>query len=130
MEWKIIKRDDFYYPAVQSWITDTFNLKPIEAILYAMIINKKYITWTEEWMGKVLRCSSKTIGRILDKFVDMQIVEKRTICPNGERKRNVYVALYADAQRRDSSEVNLYISLGLDKILSDYGEKRFYKKRK
>ncbi|MCM1324199.1 MAG: hypothetical protein NC218_08550 [Acetobacter sp.] len=93
-------------------------------------MNKKYITWTEEWMAKVLRCSSKTIGRMLDKFVELDMVQKRMISPTGERKRNVYVALYADAKRRPEAEVVRYLELGVEKILTEYGEKRYYKRRR
>lgn len=128
MEWKIIKNNDFYFPRTERWVIDTFNLKLDEATFYTMIMNKKYITWTVDWMANVLNTSPSTIKRTLNKFVDMGIVERRTVSPDGTRKRSVYVALYEESGLRPSEVVSNYLELGLKKISMEYGEKRYYKK--
>lgn len=129
-EYEIIKNNDFYFPRTDRWIMDTFNLKLDETILYKMIMDKEYVTWTVTWMANIMNCSDKTITRILDKFIDMEIMIKRTISPNGAKKRCVYVALYNENGKLPDNEVKNYIDLGLNKILLDYGVKRYYRKRK
>ena len=129
MEWKIIKNNDFYFPRTERWVIDTFNLKLDEATFYTMIMNKKYITWTVDWMANVLNSSPSTIKRTLNKFLEMGIVTRCTVSPDGTRKRSVYVALYEDTGKRSDALIENYLNLGLDKIGSEYGEKRFYKRK-
>lgn len=130
-EYKIID-NGFYFPRTEQWIMDTFDLRVDRALLYQVILNKGFVTWSQEWMANVLRCSVDKIKDILKELIDKEIVIKKSfnVSDSSIRMRNVYVALY-DAQGKRSDElVNRLLAEGEKKIELEYSEKRYYKKKK
>ncbi len=130
MKYKIIDKG-FYFPRTEQWIMDTFNISVFEAMVYQMILNKGYMTWTPEWLASVCRCSRSTIVRTLDKLINLEVLTKRTFntSDGGVRLRTVYVALYDSNGKRDNNLVQSLLEAGYEKIALDYAEKRYYKRK-
>lgn len=110
------KNEGFYLPQVWAWVMDDLKLNLKEGMLYTMIMNKNYYIWTAEFTAKVLRCSTRTIIRMLDSLVEKDLILKKTIVINGTIKRNIYVALYTKDGRRPSEQINKYFKLGEQKL--------------
>ena len=124
MEYKIInKNDGIYLPRVDFWIMDDLGLNLTEAMLYSMILVKNYLVWNSEYIGYVLRCSSKTIKRTVDKLSELEIIEKRIITING-KKRWILVALYTLEGKRGRADIEKYMQLGENKLKALYARKR------
>lgn len=133
MDYLIKDPGDFFYPKTYQWINDTFNVAVDRAVAYQMIIDKGFLTWTPEWFAEVLRYSRSTVKRILDDFVEREMVKKRTIntSTDGYRLRTVYVALYTRAGKRSDEEVEYLLQTGIKKITSEYANgKQYNRKRK
>lgn len=132
MEYKIID-NGFYFPRTERWVMDTFNVGVFEAMVYQMILNKGFMTWTPEWMASVCHCSRSTIVRTLDKLIELEALTKRTFNTSengGVRLRTVYVALYDGNGKRDADTIQSLLNSGYQKIMLDYAERRYYKKKK
>lgn len=131
MEYKIID-NGFYFPRTEQWIMDTFDLKVDRALLYQVILNKGFITWSQEWMASVLRCSVDKIKDMLKELLDKEIIAKRSfnISDTSIRMRSVYVALYDVNGKRSDEQVERLLAAGKKKIELEYSEKRFYRKKK
>lgn len=132
MEYKIKNTNGYYFPRTERWIMDTFNLNLIESVIYQLILNKGFITWTPEWLGEVCKCSRRTVIRVLDKFIDREIMTKRTfnVSEDGVRLRTVYVALYEKTGKRDMNVVQSLLETGYKKIMLEYTDKKTYNKKK
>lgn len=111
---------------------DDLGLKPTEAMLYKMIMQKGFITWTWEYMGKVLRISRSSVYRILQRMIDNELIVARTVAVQdggGKRERVVYVALYTVEGERSQAEVNNLLKQGIEKLKAMYAERRYYKRK-
>lgn len=127
------KNSELYLPKVEFWIMDDLQLKVVEAQLYKMILQKGYITWTWEYMGKVLRVSRSSVYRMLTKLLDRNLISARTVAVQdggGRRERVTYVANYTVDGRRTDSEIVKLLNQGVDKIKATYNDRRYYKRRK
>lgn len=123
MNYEIInKNDGIYLPRVDFWIMDDLGLNLTEAMLYSMILVKNYLVWNSEYIGYVLRCSSKTIKRIVDKLTEMEVIEKRILVING-KKRWILVALYTLEGKRGRPDIENYMRLGEVKLRALYHKK-------
>lgn len=118
----INKNEGIYLPRVDFWIMDDLGLNLTEAMLYSMILVKSYLVWNSEYIGYVLRCSSKTIKRIVDKLTEMEVIKKRIVVING-KKRWILVALYTLEGRRDRPDIENYMRLGEIKLRALYHKK-------
>lgn len=133
MDWEInLKNKDKYFPRTERWIMDSFGLNAERAMIYQMILNKGFITWSLGWMGEVLGCSRDKVKDTLKLFCDMEIITRRTINvqESGVRMRTVYVALYTIDGKRSDDEIEYLLSQGIYKLSLEYGVKKTYKKRK
>lgn len=130
-EYKIID-NGFYFPRTERWVMDTFNIGLFEAMVYQMILNKGFMTWTPEWLASVCHCSRRTVVRALDKLIELGALTKRTFntTDDGVRLRTVYVALYDAQGLRNEDVIQSLLEQGYQKIMLDYSEKRYYKKKK
>ena len=123
MNYEIInKNEGIYLPRVDFWILDDLGLNLTEAMLYSMILVKNYLVWNSEYIGYVLRCSSKTIKRIVDKLTEMEVIEKRIVVING-KKRWILVALYTLDGKRNRPDIENYMRLGEVKLRALYHKK-------
>lgn len=114
------KNNDYYIPRLDRWIMDSFDLKLIEAIMYNLILIKGYLVWDYSYIGKVLACNPKTVGRVIQRLKELELIEIRTKLYDGNKKRNVIVGLYTiDGLRSDEDIANLF-RLGFDKLDSYY----------
>ena len=118
--------NDFYFPRTERWILDTFGLDVFEAVLYQMILNKGYVLWTYDWMGRIMGSSESTIKRIINRMVDKNILYRVPVRINGGcRIRNILITVYTHEGKRPSQEVNELITKGRMKIKIEYeGNKR------
>lgn len=126
------KNSELYLPKVEFWIMDDLGLKPLEAMLYKMIMQKGFITWTWDYMAKVLRTSRSSIYRMLTKMLEMDIIVARTVAVQdggGKRERVTYVALYTVDGERSNDEVDNLLKQGIEKIKLDYSQKRYYSRK-
>ena len=120
-KYTIDKRNDgFYFPRLDRWIMDSFNLKLVEAMIYNLILIKGYLIWDYGYVGKVLACNPKTVGRTIQKLKEMQIIEVRTKLYDGNKKRNVLVGLYTVEGLRSDWEIENMFRLGFEKLDSFY----------
>lgn len=117
-----LKNKDFYFPRVERWVMDTFNLKLTETILYGLILVKGRIIWDYSYIGKILNLSKATAFRLVESLVNKGIVEKRTKLFNGNRQRTVLVALYTKEGLRSQVEINRLFNDGFNQI-AEYYEK-------
>ena len=127
MEYEInLEFDEYYFPRTERWILDTFHLDTFEAVLYQMILNKEYVLWTYEWIGRIMGASESTIKRIINKMVKMEILYRVPVHINGGcRIRNILIAAYTRDGKRSPQEVNNFIAKGRTKIKIEYeGNKR------
>lgn len=114
------RNDGFYFPRLDRWIMDSFDLKLPEAMIYNLILIKGYLIWDYGYVGKVLACNPKTVTRAIQKLRDIEIVEVRTKLYNGNKKRNVVVGLYTSDGLRDDLEIENLFRLGFEKLDSYY----------
>ena len=113
--------NDFYFPRTERWILDTFGLDVFEAVLYQMILNKGYVLWTYDWMGRIMGASESTIKRIINRMVEKGILYRVPVHINGGcRIRNVLITTYTHEGKRSQQEVNELIAKGKMKIKIEY----------
>ncbi len=114
------KNNDYYIPRLDRWIMDSFDLKLIEAIMYNLILIKGYLVWDYSYIGKVLACNPKTVGRVIQHLKDLELIEIQTKLYNGNKKRNVIVGLYTIGGLRSDEDIANLFRLGFDKLDSYY----------
>ena len=130
MEYSVdLRNDGFFFPLTERWIVDTFNISLEQAIIYQMILNKGYIVWTLDWLSKVLGYSRNKLLRQLDDMVNRDILIRYTMTiDNGSKKRTIYVAAYTKEGKRPENQIASLIHKGKERLLCDYGKKRYYRK--
>lgn len=131
MEYKInLINNGFYFPLTERWIIDTFHISLEAAIIYQMILNKGYVVWTLDWLSKVMGYSKSKLVKQLNYMVNEGILIRHTM-PVGDssRTRTIYVAAYTKEGKRSEDEIKVLISQGRERLLCDYGEKRYYKRK-
>lgn len=114
------QNEGFYFPRVDRWVMDTFNLKLQETILYGLILTKGFIVWDYSYIGKVLNMSKATVFRLIEGLMYKGIIEKRVKLYNGNRQRAVIVSLYTSDGERDRSQVESLFRQGFEKLDSYY----------
>ena len=114
------KNNDYYIPRLDRWIMDSFDLKLIEAIMYNLILIKGYLVWDYSYIGKVLACNPKTVGRVIQRLKELELIEIRTKLYDGNKKRNVIVGLYTIGGLRSDEDIANLFRLGFDKLDSYY----------
>lgn len=116
------KNADKFFPKVDRWVMDTFNLKLQETILYGLILTKGYIVWDYGFIANVLNMSKPTVFRIIDNLVKKDIIEKRVKLYNGNKQRAVIVSLYTSEGLRSDAEIENMFRLGFEKLDSYYSD--------
>lgn len=115
------KNSQFYIPRIPFWVMDDLKLKGIDAQLYALILSKGFLVWTSSYIAAVLRCSSKTILRSIEKLDKLETIEKKFLIHEG-RRRCVLVSLYTENGKRSAREVKDLIDAGIEKLNKLYFE--------
>lgn len=131
MDWTIKKCNDFYIPRVERWILDTFNFNYEYGALYQMILNKGYVTWTQDWIADVFKISKSKVKRILKDLIDREIILSISMntSDNGVRLRNIYIPLYDANGRLPEEQIKLLIAQGKRKVKLEYSDRKSYKKK-
>lgn len=124
------KRSDKYLPRVDMWIIDDLHLKKVRhAMLYAMILVKKYFIWNSEFIGSILGCSGKSIQRDVDELFKNGLIEKKTFEVAG-RLRWVLCPKYSAEGKISLDKIEEWFRLGEEKVRLIYADGYRYKKRK
>lgn len=116
------KNADKFFPKVDRWVMDTFNLKLQETILYGLILTKGFIIWDYGFIANVLNMSKPTVFRLIDNLVKKEIIEKRVKLYDGNKQRAVIVSLYTSEGLRDDWEIENMFRLGFEKLDSYYDD--------
>lgn len=116
------KNDGKFFPKVDRWVMDTFNLKLQETILYGLILTKGFIIWDYGFIANVLNMSKPTVFRLIDNLVKKEIIEKRVKLYNGNKQRAVIVSLYTSEGLREDWEIENMFRLGFEKLDSYYND--------
>lgn len=114
------KNDGKFFPKVDRWVMDTFNLKLQETILYGLILTKGFIVWDYGFIANVLNMSKPTVFRLIDNLVKKEIIEKRVKLYDGNKQRAVIVSLYTSEGLREDWEIENMFRLGFEKLDSYY----------
>ena len=114
------QNDGFYFPRLDRWIMDTFNLKLVEAMIYNLILIKGYIVWDYSYIAKVLALSTKSVCRVVQKLRDLGIIEVRSKLYDGNKRRNVLVCLYTNKGLRDQAQIESLFRQGFEKLDTYY----------
>lgn len=114
------KNDGKFFPKVDRWVMDTFNLKLQETILYGLILTKGFIVWDYGFIANVLNMSKPTVFRLIDGLVKKEIIEKRVKLYDGNKQRAVIVSLYTSEGLREDWEIENMFRLGFEKLDSYY----------
>lgn len=109
------KNDGYYFPKIDMWVLDDLKLDLRQAMLYTMIMNKGYFTWTSDFTGKVLRCSGKTVLRTLEDLERKKVITRKLYIVNGKR-RSVCVALYTVEGKRNPEQIIRLLDQGKQKL--------------
>ena len=112
------KNSIYFTPTVEEWIYDTFDFNIQEGMLYKILLTKKFCTWSWKYLATILRTSQSTIGRLLKKFKEMEIIEQQVMIVSGNRTRTITVPLYTKKGRISDDEAKYYIAQGIEKIKS------------
>lgn len=116
------KNADKFFPKVDRWVMDTFNLKLQETILYGLILTKGFIVWDYGFIANVLNMSKPTVFRLIDNLVKKEIIEKRVKLYDGNKQRAVIVSLYTSEGLREDWEIENMFRLGFEKLDSYYND--------
>lgn len=116
------KNADKFFPKVDRWVMDTFNLKLQETILYGLILTKGFIIWDYGFIANVLNMSKPTVFRLIDNLVKKEIIEKRVKLYDGNKQRAVIVSLYTSEGLREDWEIENMFRLGFEKLDSYYND--------
>lgn len=116
------KNADKFFPKVDRWVMDTFNLKLQETILYGLILTKGFIIWDYGFIANVLNMSKPTVFRLIDNLVKKEIIEKRIKLYDGNKQRAVIVSLYTSEGLREDWEIENMFRLGFEKLDSYYND--------
>ena len=116
------KNDGKFFPKVDRWVMDTFNLKLQETILYGLILTKGFIIWDYGFIANVLNMSKPTVFRLIDNLVKKEIIEKRVKLYDGNKQRAVIVSLYTSEGLREDWEIENMFRLGFEKLDSYYND--------
>lgn len=124
------KRSDKYLPRVDMWIMDDLHLtKTRDAMMYAMILTKKYFIWNTEFAGSILGCSGKTVWNTVDKLFKLGVIEKKVIEVAG-RTRWILSPKYTVEGKVSQETLEEWQRLGEDKIRLVYADNYRYRKHK
>lgn len=124
------KRSDKYLPRVDMWIMDDLHLTKVrQAMLYAMILVKKYFIWNSEFAGSILGCSGKSIQRDVDEFFQKGLIEKKTFEVAG-RLRWVLCPKYSAEGKISLEQISEWLRLGEEKVRLIYADGYRYRRRK
>ena len=123
--------ENLYFPRTERWIIQSFNIDYEKAVLYQMILNKGYITWTKDWIAHILGWSVSKVKRVLELLLNKGIIIKKTVYTgeNTMRQRTIYVALYTVNGRRADEEIARLLSEGMNKIRLEYAGSKAYKRK-
>ena len=116
------KNDGKFFPKVDRWVMDTFNLKLQETILYGLILTKGFIIWDYGFIANILNMSKPTVFRLIDNLVKKEIIEKRVKLYDGNKQRAVIVSLYTSEGLREDWEIENMFRLGFEKLDSYYND--------
>lgn len=112
MEYEINKcRKGLYLPTLRHWIHDTFDTNLTESMIYNLILQYGYFTWTSDYIADCVYCTGKTVKLAVKKLCDLGIV-KKILIPYGTKKKWILIALYTEEGKRSSSEIKQLIIEG------------------
>lgn len=131
MDYEInLTNNELYFPRTERWIIDSFGLDLESAVLYQMILNKDYVTWTLDWLAHVMGWSRMKLIRKLDNMVEQGILYRRTVSVQGStRKRTVYIAMYTQEGKRSDETILTLFKKGLYHIQCDYSGYKNYRRK-
>lgn len=86
-------REDMFWAACPYWIQDRFDVSFMEAHLYNLILTRRYLCWTSDYIAKQFKVSKLTIKRLINHLEDLGLI-KKTLLFKGSKKKWVLIALY------------------------------------
>lgn len=124
-------KKQFYFPRTERWIMDSFGLDVEQAVLYQVILNNRYLTWTLDYIADAFGWSRAKAARQLDNMVAMGIIIRHTIQVNESgKRRSYYLAKYTKEGRRPLAEQEAIEIEARKSLKQAYSTKRFYNKDK
>ena len=120
MDYEInLTNNELYFPRTERWIIDSFGLDLESAVLYQMILNKDYVTWTLDWLAHVMGWSRMKLIRKLDNMVEQGILYRRTVS----------IAMYTQEGKRSDETILTLFKKGLYHIQCDYSGYKNYRRK-
>lgn len=118
-EYEIKSKNSIYFtPTVEEWIYETFDFNIQEGMLYKILLTKKFCTWSWVYLARILRTSRSTIGRMLKKFKEMDIIHQHTIIVSGNKTKTITIPLYTKKGRLTDEQIKFFVAQGIEKINS------------
>lgn len=99
------KRADMFWAACPYWIQDKFDVNFMEAHLYNLILTRKFLCWTSDYIAKQFMVSKLTIKRMVSHLEEIGLI-KKTLLFKGNRKKWILVALYDKEGVKPLEEIN------------------------
>lgn len=87
------KREHYFWAACPYWIQDRFDVNFMEAHFYNLILTRRYLCWTSDYIARQFKTSKLTIKRMASHLEDLGLI-KKTLLFQGSRRKWVLVALY------------------------------------